>query len=105
GLRIDAEHPPGLRRKRDGLRVTPVYASAGADPRRVVIRPRGSRQAEEPRALFEGGDRVGVGIDEDVDVVEGGEESDVPGVDEAVPEHVPAHVPYPRDRERLPVRV
>ena len=46
-------------------------AAAGRDQLGVVVRPGRARQVEQPLALGEGVCRIGVGIDEDVAVVEG----------------------------------
>ncbi len=67
-------------------------AAAGRDQGAVVIHPARPREAEQPLALGEAGRGVGVGIDEDVQVVEGAEEADVARLQHAVAEHVARHV-------------
>jgi hypothetical protein len=68
-----------LRRERDGLGGPREDTAALGDEVLVVIRPRGARQVEEPLALLEAGLGVGVGVEEDVEVVERADELDVPG--------------------------
>ena len=75
------------------------------DQRRVVVRPRGAGQAEQPLALGEAGRGIRVRVEEHVPVVEGRDQLDVPGQQHAVAEHVAGHVPDARDREVVGVRV
>ena len=59
---------------------------------RVVVRPRRRRQLEQPPALGEGARRVGVGIDEDVAVVERRDQPQRRREQHPVAEHVAGHV-------------
>src|SRR3546814_15976073 len=54
---------------------------------RAVVGPGRARQIEKPLALRPGGGRIGVGIDEDVQVIEGGTKQDVLRLRHAVAEH------------------
>ena len=54
-------------------------AAALGDLGLVVVLPARARQSEQPRALGEAAGRIGIGIDEDVAVIEGGDELDVLG--------------------------
>src|SRR5581483_6577397 len=49
--------------------------------------------------------RIGIGIDEDVQVVEGGDEADVRRLQHGVAEHVARHVADPDDGEVLALNV
>ena len=71
----------------------------------VVVGPAGPGQLEQPLALGEGHRWVGIGVDEDVAVVERGDQLDVPRAQHAVAEHVAGHVADADDRERVGVGV
>ena len=91
-LGLDAERGARLRRDRDRfLRARPDAAAVG-DQLRVVVGPRRARQLEQALALGERRGRVGVRVDEDVPVVERGDQPDVPRQQHAVAEHVARHV-------------
>ncbi len=75
-------------------------ASALGDQGAVVVVPRRLGQVEQPFPLGVGAGRVGVGVDEDVPVVERRDERDVLAAKHAVAEHVTRHVADPDDRER-----
>jgi hypothetical protein len=72
--------------------------SAGRDERPVVVVPRRPRQVEQSRRSVNDAAASGVGVDEDVPVVEGGDEPDVLGEQHAVAEDVTAHVADAHDR-------
>ena len=99
-----AERGPHRLGDRDRLRRPRPHAAAGADPRAVVVRPRGALQPEQPLALGEGRRRVGGGVDEDVPVVEGGHQPDVLGQQHPVAEDVAGHVADADDGEVLLLR-
>ena len=80
-------------------------AAARADRRRVVVAPRRARQLEQALALREALLGVRVGIDEDVLVVERGDEPGGPAPQHAVAEHVARHVADAGHRERLALHV
>ena len=96
---LDAERPPRRRRERNRLGGARPHAAALGDQRRVVVGPRGARQLEQPPALGERGRGIGVGVEEDVAVVERRDQPDVAGQQHAVAEHVARHVADPDDRE------
>ena len=68
------------------------HPAAGGDQGGVVVGPAGPRQREQPRPLGPAALRVGIGVDEDVPVVERRDQLDVPAEQHAVAEHVAAHV-------------
>ena len=66
--------------------------AAGGELGLVVVLPGRARQGEQPPTLFHRGGRIGVRIDEDVAVVEGGEKARLVREQHAVAEHVARHV-------------
>ena len=76
----------------DGFVAAREDTAALADERGVVVRPGRARQAEEALAFGQACRRVGVGVDEDVQVVEGGEQTGVGREQHAVAEDVATHV-------------
>ena len=98
---VDAEDRPDLRTDRDGFLLAAEDTAALADQRSVVVLPAGSGQLEQPLAFLPGAGGVGIGIEEDVAVIEGGEQPDVLGQQHAVAEHVAAHVADADDGEVL----
>ena len=72
---------------------------------RVVVRPGGAGQREQPLPLGERDRGVRVGIEEHVPVVEGRDEADVPGQQHPVAEHVAGHVADPDAGEVLGLAV
>ena len=98
------ERAAGLRAERDALGAAAKDAAAGTDQRRVVVRPLRGGQLEQPLALGEALFRIGVGIDEDVAMVEGGDELEVVRLQEPVAEHVARHVADPDHRDRRAAR-
>ena len=77
-----------LRRDRNGLERPREHAATLADQRFVVILPTRARQSEEPLALLEGFLHVRSGIEEDIAMIEGGEEPDLARQEHAVAEHI-----------------
>ena len=104
-LRVDVEGPAHLVRQRHGLGRPGEHPAARRDRGGVVVRPGRARQREQPRALVETARGIGVRVEEDVPVVEGGDQSDVPGQQHAVAEHVTGHVPDARHGEVLVLHV
>ncbi len=96
-----AEPVPDLRRDRDRLRGARVDPATGRDQGAVVVGPGGARQVEQPAALGVRRRGVGVRVEEDVPVVEGGDQPDVLGEQHAVAEHVAGHVADADDGEVL----
>ena len=88
-----------LRADRDGLLLAAVYPTALADQRLVVVVPAGPRQVEHPPAFPPRSRGIGVRVEEDVPVIECGEQSDVLAEQHAVTEHVAAHVADADDGE------
>src|SRR5581483_12139704 len=76
----------------DPLLAARPYSPTRADELRVVIRPLRPRLFIETLALLETRRRVGVGIDEDMAMVESGDELDVSRIEHPVSEHVARHV-------------
>src|SRR5690606_1748901 len=76
----------------DALPISRVHPAALGDQRGVVIGPARARQPEQALALGVRTCRVRVRVDEDVPVVERGDQADVPGEQHAVAEHVAGHV-------------
>ena len=100
--------PQGLtdvRVQRDRLGGAGVDAAAGREQFLVVVGPAGARQVEQTAALGVGDGRVRLRVDEDVPVVEGGDQADVLREQHAVAEHVARHVADADDREVLALGV
>ena len=95
----------GLRRQLDRLGGARVDAAARAEQAAVVVVPARARQLEQPLALGEARRRIGVRIDEDVAVIEGGDQPDLLRQQHAVAEHVARHVADADHRERLALTV
>ena len=94
-----------LRRHLDRLRLAVENAAALGNERRVVVAPARARQVEQPAALGVARLGVGIGVDENVEVIEGGEEADVFAQEHAVAEHVAGHVADADDGEVLALGV
>ena len=88
-----------------GLGAAREDPAAGGDQRRVVVAPRGAGQREQPPALGERRRRIGVGVDEDVLVVEGADQAEVRGEQHAVAEDVARHVADADDGDLLALDV
>ena len=97
--------PAPRRRQRDRLLAAREDAAASRDQRLVVIGPGGARQAEHPLPLLPALRRIGIGIEEDVAVIEGGDQLDRLGEQHAVAEHVAGHVADAGDPDRLLLHV
>ena len=98
---VESEPPANLRGDRNGFGRSGPHPAAGGDGRGVVIRPRGTRQLEQTLALGEGDRGVGVRVEENRSMVEGGHQADVLGQQHAVSEHVAGHVADSYGRELL----
>ncbi len=96
----DAEQLLRLGRKPDFLGAARIDAAALGDQRLVEILPARPRQIEQPLAFGEGPFRIGVGIDENIAVIEGGDELGRLLAQQAVAEHVAGHVADADDGER-----
>ena len=88
----DAEHLLRRLAESDGLGRPRIDAAPARDDVLVVILPAGARKFEQALALFPAGRRIGIGVDEDVAMVEGGDELDRLGQQHAVAEDVARHV-------------
>ncbi len=104
-LRRHAERRSRVDAQRDRLGGTRVHPAAGRDQPRVVVGPRRTWELEQAPALGERHLGVGIGVDEDVAVVEGGDQSEVPRTQHAVAEDVTGHVADSDRGERLRVGV
>ena len=91
-LRRRAERRSRLDAERDRLGGTGVHTTARRDQPRVVVGPRRTRKLEQALALGERRLGVGIGVDEDVPVVEGGDQPEVPRAQHAVAEDIAGHV-------------
>ena len=88
----DAEQLLRLGRKPDFLGAARIDAAAFGDQRLVEILPARTRQIEQALAFGEGPLRIGVGIDENIAVIECGDELGRLLAQHAVAEHVARHV-------------
>src|SRR5207302_9231295 len=70
-LAIEAEQRNGVIAQRDLLGAARIDAAAAREIILVVILPARAREIEQPLALLEAALRIGVGINEDVAMVEG----------------------------------
>ena len=104
-LGLDAEHGADLGAQRDRLLAAREDAAALRDQALVVIGPGRARQREHPLALLPALRRIGIGIEEDVAVVEGGDQLDRLRQQHAVAEHVARHVADAGDPDRLLLHV
>ncbi len=99
--RVDAEHLARLGRQGQGLRAAREDAAALRDEAGVVVLPAGAGQPEHAAALRETAGGVRLRVQEDVLVVEGGEQPDVLREQQAVAEDVARHVADADDGEVL----
>ncbi|MDQ1092969.1 hypothetical protein QE400_002382 [Xanthomonas sacchari] len=90
--RLQAQRLAHRRADLDRLERARVDAAAGADQLGIVVGPAGARQLEQALALGEGRRRVRVRVEEDMTVVERGQQADVARQQHAVAEHVAGHV-------------
>ena len=99
---VPADRRGGFLRQADALVAPREDAAAGGDLVAVVVGPGRARLFEQPLALGKGGFAgSGSGIDEDVAMVEGGDEPGLARQQHAVAEHVARHVAAAGGRERL----
>src|ERR687898_379631 len=96
---LDAERLASLWRERDRLGRPREDAASAGDPLRLVVGPGRAQQLEQPAALLEARLGIGVGVDEEVTVVEPPEQADMSGEQHAVPKNVARHVADAHDRE------
>ena len=75
-LGLEAEQGPDFGRQRDRLLAAREDAAALRDQLAVIIVPARARQVEQAVALLPARRRIGIGIEEDVAVVEGGDQLD-----------------------------
>ena len=101
---VDLEQLPRLRAEQDRLCAAREHAAALRDLGLVVVLPARARQIEQALALGQAAG-AGVGVDEDVAVVERRHQLDVLGQQHAVAEHVTRHVADTHDPERLALDV
>jgi hypothetical protein len=102
---VRAEQAPHLRAQRDGLRRPIEDPASRAHRRGVVVPPRRARKIEKTLPLREAPLGIGVRVDEDVGVVERGDELERPAEEDAVAEDVSAHVSDAAHRDRVPLHV
>src|SRR5699024_4420051 len=82
-----------------------VNAAAGGNQAAVVIAPGRAPELKQALALGEGGAGIRVGIDENMNVVERRQQTDLLGTQHAVAEHVTGHVTNADHSERLRLRI
>ena len=88
----DTEQLARFRAEPDLLRCARVNAAAFGNQALVVVLPARPRQREHPLALGKACLRIGIWVDEDIAVVECGEQSDRILAQHAVAEHIARHV-------------
>ncbi len=98
-IRLDIEGAFHFGADRDRLGGALENSAARRDQRAVVIGPTRSRQPEEPLPLGKAAFGIGLRIDKDVAVVEGGDEPDMARDQHAVAEDVARHVADADDRQ------
>ena len=96
---------PDLRGQGDGLLGPGEDPAPFGDQGPVVVLPRGARKVVEPLTLGEGRRRVGRRVDEDVPMVESGDQERVFRAQHPVAEDVAGHVTDARGREFLVLAV
>src|SRR5207244_3714473 len=94
-----------FRRQRDRFRRAREDAAPARELPAVVVVPARARPGEEARPLGEARGGVRVRVDEDMPVIEGGLQADVPRQQHAVAEHVSRHVADADDGEIHLLRV
>ena len=91
-----------FRREVYGLEAAREHAAALGDQLLVVIGPRGARRIEQALALFPRGLAIAwIWVDENVAVIEGGEQANFAREQHAVAEHVAGHVANADDSKFL----
>ena len=88
----DSEQGLRFRRQLDVFGGARIYAAAFGQQRSIEILPARTRQIEQPLAFGEGAQRVRIGIDEYVAMIEGGNELDGFLAQHAIAEDVAGHV-------------
>ncbi len=101
----DTEQLPDRLGQFDPLGRQRENAPAGRQQAAVVVVPAARRQRRQPAALLERPGRVGVGVEEDVPVVEGGHQPQMAGEQHPVAEDVAGHVTDADDGQGLAVGV
>ena len=91
-LVAQAQRPARLGEQRHVLEGARIDPAALGDQVLVVVLPAGAGHGEQPGPLAQALFRVGVGVDEDVAMVEGGDQPDLRGEQHGVAEDVAAHV-------------
>ena len=102
---LDTQRGAHLLRQFDRLVGAGEHAAALGDQRGVVIGPAGARQIEQPLAFLPAGRRIGIGIEEDVAMVERRLDPQRFRQQHAVAEHVARHVAAADDVDRLRLHV
>ena len=100
-VRIEAERDASLLGEVDRLCAPGHEHPARRQLAPVVVVPGRAAEVEDPLTLPEGGLGIGVGVDEDVAVVERRHEAGPARQEHPVPEDVPAHVADARHREGI----
>jgi hypothetical protein len=95
-----AERGARFGRKRNLLQRAGKHAATFGNERPIVVPPARTRQIEQAHPLAEAFIRIGSGVDENIAVVEGGEELDRARPQHAVAEDVARHVADADDGER-----
>ena len=89
----------------DRLQRSRIHASSGRDERRVVVGPARSREIEQAMAFGVRRATRRIGIEEEVPMVERGDEPQVVGQQHAVAEHVARHVADAHRGDRVVVDI
>ena len=101
----DAERVLRLDGQGDRFEGTRIDATALRDHQRIIVLPARPRHLEQTLALHEAEFGIGIGIDEDVSMVEGRDQTDLAAQQHAVAEHVARHVADADHGERFGVDV
>ena len=105
-LRIgDVQYRLHLGRQRDALQAAREDAAALGDERLVIVFPAGARQLEQAVALLPAARRIGRRIEEDMAMIEGGDQLDRLAQQHAIAEHVARHVAAADNADRLALHV
>ncbi len=91
-VRLDVEGALHLGADRDGFGAALENAAARRNQRAVIVGPARARQPEQPQPLGKASLGIRLGVDKDMPVIEGGEQSEVSRHQHAVAEHVARHV-------------
>ena len=104
-VRLDLEAALHLGADWDGFGAALENAAARRNHRAVIVGPARPRQPEQTLPLCEATLDIGVGVDKDMPVIEGGAQPQVSRHQHAVPEHVARHVADSDDGEVLALDV